>query len=381
MRITGISAWEFHRPLDGRAWNPAWRWRERRAPLVLVSTETGHAGIGEGWSDQDEIALFFAHLRDIAPHLLGRDAAALEAIGDALWARRGTAHWVGPAVASAVDIALWDLRGHIEGRPVAELLGAARDIVPVYASGGLYVDGQSAEELAAEMRGYVEDGHDAVKMKIGALAFEEDLARVAAVRHAVGEKIEIIVDAVEQLDRVTAAAWADRLSELGIRFIQAPLPVDDLEGLAALNRGGKLRVLAGEREYRPERFDQLLAARAVGVLQFNLGLCGGITQGLKLVARGEAAGVAASPQCYSTAVIEAASLQLGAARHAVWRVESHMFHRNLATWLPPELRRPDSGRLRIPRRAGLGLALPPLDGDPVAVEDGVLAPVFRLSIP
>src|SRR5262249_41509334 len=150
------------------------------------------------------------------------------------------AEWAAPAVASAVDIALWDLAGKVAGKPIHRLIGTAHERVSAYASGCLYRDGQTPDSVAAEARSYVERGFTMVKMKIGALTLAEAFARVAAVRRAVGADVAIIVDAVCRLDRASAPLWCGELAALGVAVIQAPLPFADIEGMAALNRAGPL---------------------------------------------------------------------------------------------------------------------------------------------
>lgn len=353
MRIVGITAYEFSRSLSGEAWNPVSRWRERRAPILRLTASDGITGIGEGWSRQQDIAAFFERLRQMAPRLLG---AGLEE-GDAL----DVTDWPGAAVASAIDTALWDIRAKRAGRSLHAALGAARSTVPVYASGGLYADGKGLEELAAEMAGYVAQGFTGVKMKIGALSFAEDFERVRMVRRAVGPQTELIVDAVNQLDRETALRWSHRLADLGVAGLQAPLPFDDIEGMAMLQRAGPVPVIAGEAEFRPEIFQRLLREKAVGMLQVCVGLCGGPSGALALIEEAAAHGVTATPQCHATAILQAASLHLGGAHPNAGRVEFHMFHDHLHDLLPPGMRAPRADCLSLDGVTGLGIASEVLD--------------------
>lgn len=362
MRIVGIAAYEFSRSLSGRAWNPVSRWRERRAPILRLTASDGTIGIGEGWSRQQEIAGFFERLRQVAPRLLGADAEQ-GSVPD-------VTGWPGAAVASAIDMALWDIRAKRAGRSLHAALGGARSAVPVYASGGLYADGKGLEELAAEMAGYVAQGFAGVKMKIGALSCAEDLERVRAVRDAIGPRIELIVDAVNQLDRETALRWSHRLGDLGVAGLQAPLPFDDIAGMAMLQREGPVPVIAGEAEFRPEIFRCLLREKAVGMLQFCVGLCGGPSGALALIAEAAAHGVGATPQCHATAILQAASLHLGGAHPNAGRVEFHMFHDHLHDLLPPGMWTPRAGCVSLDGVTGLGIAPETLDAprDPDAGE-------------
>jgi len=319
---------------------------------VRVVTEDGCTGVGEGWSADNNTAAFHERFSRVAPTLLGADARLIEASHAALWSET---HWADAAVASAIDIALWDLRAKTLGVPLYALLGPFRHAAPVYASGGLYTDGQDPAELAAEMRRYVAQGFSAVKLKIGARVMPDEIARVTAVRGAVGKDIAIIVDALGRLTRETAHEWLEQLALLGVQAIQSPLPVADIQGLASLQRFGRLAVIAGEAEFRHDVLHRLIGHGAVGMLQFCAGLCGGISGALKLIALAEASGIAVTPQCHGTAVLQAASLHLGAARGAVSMVEYHMFHTHLHAALPPGMRRPRDSGMVVDERPGIGV--------------------------
>lgn len=367
MRIVGIAGYEFSRSLSGKAWNPVSRWRERRAPILRLTASDGTIGIGEGWSRQQDIAAFFEELRQMAPRLLGADAeqSGLPDVTD----------WPGAAVASAIDMALWDIRAKRVGQSLHAALGGTRSVVPVYASGGLYADGKGLEDLATEMAGYVAQGFTGVKMKIGALSFAEDLERVRIVRQAVGPGTALFVDAVNQLDRDGALRWSRSLADLGVAGLQAPLPFDDVDGMARLQREGPVPVIAGEAEFRPEIFRRLLQEKAVGMLQFCLGLCGGPSGALALVEEAAAHGVAATPQCHATAILQAASLHLGAAHLNAGWVEFHMFHDHLRDLLPLAMRAPRAGCIAFDGVTGLGVAPEALDA-PRDGGAGTIQPVW-----
>lgn len=361
MRIVGIAGFEFSRTLSGTAWNPVSRWRERRAPILRLTASDGISGIGEGWSRQQEIGAFFEQLRLGAPLLLGADPWEPAGLSGSLRAAPAATNWAGAAVASAVDMALWDMRAKREGRSLHAALGGARSAVPAYASGGLYVDGKEPKDLAAEMAGYVAQGFTGVKMKIGAMNFDADHERVRMVRQAIGPQTALIVDAVNQLDRETALRWSHHLADLGAAGFQAPLPFDDIEGMAMLQREGAVPVIAGEAEFRPGAFRRLLREKAVGMLQFSVGLCGGPSAALALIAEAATHGVTATPQCHATAILQAASLHLGGAHPNVGRVEFHMFHDHLHDLLPPGMRAPRAGCLSLDGVVGLGIVPEALD--------------------
>jgi L-alanine-DL-glutamate epimerase-like enolase superfamily enzyme len=364
VKIVSVSVLEFRRQLDGRSWNPTMRWHERRAPLLVLETEQGLTGVGEAWSRQNRIDLVLDALANhVAPALLGMDALARPSIACRLAAQPGFAEpWVGPAAASAADIALWDLAAKAAGQPLWRAIGGREDRVTVYASGGLYRDGATAGDLAREFEGYARHGFTAVKMKIGALPLDADLDRVRLVRRATRDAT-LWVDAVNQLDRSVAPAWCRALAEAGAAAIQAPLPFDDFTGMRDIN-ATLLPVIAGEAEHDTRRFGALLDADAVACLQYCVGLCGGFTGAMQIDAMAKVRGVKSTPQCFSTAVLQAASLHWGAACTNVAMVEVHCFHDHLAAALPMSMRRVESGFVRLGNAPGLGVPPPELGEHP-----------------
>lgn len=363
MKISAVTVLEYSRQLDGRSWNPSFRWTERRAPLVLIEADNGVTGVGEAWCRQPAIGEILAHLAEaVAPRLLGADVSGPEAIalaGRQLRSLRPVAAeaWVAAAAASAIDIALWDLLARSRHEPLWRTLGGVSDRVPVYASGGLYRDGDGLDALAAEMRRYVEAGFRAVKMKVGALPLGEDLARVQATRGAVGAQAELWVDAVNQLNRENALVWARALADAGITAIQAPVPFSDVATMGRIN-GECLPVIAGEAEHETAGFERLLAAGAVTLLQPNLGLCGGLAAAARIAAKAREHLVDTTPQTFGTAVLQAASLHWGAANPGVRSVEFHRFHDHLAELLCPAFRTLSEGRVVLGGEPGLGIDLP-----------------------
>jgi L-alanine-DL-glutamate epimerase-like enolase superfamily enzyme len=141
--------------------------------------------------------------------------------------------------------------------------------------------------------------------------------------------------------------------------IQAPLPFEDIAGMADINTS-LLPVIATEAEYREETFSALLDAAAVTYLQYCLGLCGGFTGAMRIDHRAAMHHVKSTPQCFSTAVLQAASLHFGAARENVVAVEYHRFHDHLAAALPAAMKRVNAGFVHLDDAPGLGVPPPTL---------------------
>lgn len=348
MRIIRIELFEFRRAFDPPLWNPATVWRERRAPLLALETDDGCIGLGEAWCRQDEIERSFRALHRRAEPLLHLDPHDRPHEPALNWAEAGAA--------SAVNMALWDLAAQAAGVPVAALLAPLRP-VRVYASGGLYGPGKGPQQLAEELAGYVAAGFTAVKMKVGGLPIDADLARVAAARSAIGDAT-LIVNGVERYGREEAADLAGRLADLGVAALQAPLPAADIEGLAMLARASPIPLVLGEAEFDHDRLLGLLRSGAAGWLQANPGLVDGPTGMARLARLAAAHGVPISPQCHATAILQAAAIHSGALEGA-GLVEHHQVHDHLHELLPDALRHPADGSTAIPPLPGFGISLRP----------------------
>jgi L-alanine-DL-glutamate epimerase-like enolase superfamily enzyme len=175
---------------------------------------------------------------------------------------------------SAVDGALWDLKARLLGLPLVTLLGEVRDRVDVYASGGF--TSYSLERLCAQLAGWAEDGMKRVMMKVGRDP-AADLARVRAARQAIGEGVELFVDAGGAYTRKQAIQQAARFAELGVSWFEQPVTEDDLEGLRFVRDRVPMDVAPGEHGTTLARFREILEAGAVDVLQADRSRCGGIT--------------------------------------------------------------------------------------------------------
>jgi L-alanine-DL-glutamate epimerase-like enolase superfamily enzyme len=185
---------------------------------------------------------------------------------------------------AAIDTALWDLKARIHHLPLHQLLGAVRDEVPIYGSGGFtsYDEGRLAEQLGGWVR---RDGIPTVKMKIAAEWGRDpdgDIRRVAAVRTAIGPDAELMVDANGGYSRKQAAAVARELEALGVTWFEEPVSSDDLEGLAEVRGLTRIEIAAGEYGHDVWYFERL--APVVDVLQADVTRCAGITEWLRIAA-------------------------------------------------------------------------------------------------
>ncbi|MBE1552142.1 L-alanine-DL-glutamate epimerase-like enolase superfamily enzyme [Mycobacterium sp. OAS707] len=206
---------------------------------------------------------------------------------------------VGGQAISAVDVALWDLKARVLQVPLHHLIGAVRDAVPVYGSGGFttYDAGQLREQLTAWAK---ELGIPRVKIKIGeswGARVDRDLARMAQARDVIGDDVELYVDANGGYGRKQAVRVMNQAADLDVRWLEEPVSSDDLEGLAQVRAAVRADVAAGEYGYDPYYFRRMCEAGAVDCLQADASRCGGITGWLHAAAVAAAYGLQISGHC------------------------------------------------------------------------------------
>lgn len=263
--------------------------------VVVTCSSQGMHGLGYTYATPAVAAV----VRDLlAPRVLGAGPMAIPALHVRMLEairNQGRAGVVAAAI-SAVDVALWDLKARLLAVPLADLLGAARDRVPVYASGGF--TSSTLDELAAELERYIVEGHRRVKIKIGRDP-RSDVDRVRVARAAIGPYAELMVDANGAYQPPQACAFAERFAEYGVTYFEEPVSSDDLEGLRFVREHAPpgMAIAAGEYGYDSFYFRRMLEAGAVDILQADATRCLGITGFLRADALCDARNVPLSAHC------------------------------------------------------------------------------------
>jgi L-alanine-DL-glutamate epimerase-like enolase superfamily enzyme len=257
---------------------------------------------------------------------------------------------------SAVDIALWDTKSRLLGLPLVDLLGAARDGVPVYGSGGFTTYDDQRQDR--QLRGWVqEEGIPRIKIKIGeswGSREARDLERVAQARASIGDTAELYVDANGGYGVKQAVRMAGRLVDEGVVWFEEPVSSDHLEDLAFVRGRVTADVTAGEYGYTLPYFRHLLAAGAVDCLQADVTRCGGITVWLRVAALAQSHGLEISGHCAPHAHVHAAA-SVPNLRHVEWFHDHVRIERLLFDGVPDA----EGGVLAVGRSKapGLGLSL------------------------
>lgn len=327
--------------------------------FVHVKTDQGLEGLGMSRPAQAVRNVVETTLK---PLLMGRDANRIEKLWDDMfWQLRGGGRkGIALCALSAVDIALWDLKAKALNLPLYQLLGPFTDSVPIYGSGGW--TSMSTDELVTEMAGYVARGMGAVKMKIGknfGKNTREDLARLAAVREAVGDATEVLIDANNAYYAKQAIQLAPRLAAYDVGWFEEPVLADDIEGLAAIARAIEIPVATGEHEYTKFGFGDLIARGGADIVQPDVGRVGGVTEWLKVAHLAHAYNLPVAPHSY-----QLVHLHLCCATPNLRLLEYLGVHEEADAMMFRAVPQPVNGMLApFADKPGLGLEL-----DPVAVQ-------------
>jgi L-rhamnonate dehydratase len=340
---------------------PAGRHHVRRLNAVYVEVQTDDGLSGLFGPIFEETAVLI--VRKLVPHLIGQDPLAGERHWDVLYRQDRHARKGYEMMAiSAVDCALWDLRGKLLGQPIFRLLGGpTRTQVDCYASMlGSSLDPGLVRERA---QWAVEQGFRAQKWFFrygpsdGLTGMEKNVALVRTVREAVGPTIEIMVDCWMGWDATYAIRLLERIAEYRPRWLEEPVPPDRIGDLAAIRRASRVPIATGEHEYTRWGFLQLLQAEAVDVIQSDPDWCGGISELVKICVLASAFGCPVVPHGHS---IHAAIQVIAAQSPATCPMaEFLLLHQPTKQHFHTTYLAPVHGAIAPPTEPGLGITLDP----------------------
>jgi D-galactarolactone cycloisomerase len=333
--------------------------------LVEVRADDGTVGYGECLARYSP-RIWAAIVDDLlAPLVVGADPFDTERLWTVMFRdlRSFSGHSRGMLVEAiaGVDTALWDLKARALGVPLYVLLGGAtRAELAAYGSSVMIRERRQMEADAAAL---VERGFRAVKVKIG-IGVAEDAGNIRAIRRAIGDDIDLMLDANGAYRPEEAIDLARRLEGERIAWLEEPVVADDLDGYARIRAATAIPLAAGEAEFTRFGVRDLLARGVLDVLQPDVARSGGVSETLKIIALAASHHVAYAPHVgFSAAVCVAATLHLAATAPTFLTYEciytANPLRETLATVPvggPGQLR---DGRIPVPAGAGLGIDLDP----------------------
>ena len=297
-KIVAIDAFAISIPLENAVSDAVRRITRRDHLIIKIRTDTGYEGIGFALGYDASLAMVSLVNTIYREILIGANPFDTEYLWAEMYRQSIQAGRRGACLRtiSAIDIALWDLKGKVANMPICELLGVYKRKMRCYATGGYYRDGQAHEELVREMQGYVDRGFTAIKLKVGRATARQDEARMGAVRKAVGEDIDILLDANGGWpDSPTAIAAMRRLEQFNPFWIEEPVRADNQAAMARIAAALDTPVATGELEATRWAFADLLERKAADILQPDATVCGGVTEWLKIAHMAAATDIPIAP--------------------------------------------------------------------------------------
>lgn len=269
----------------------------QETPIVRITDVDGAQGMGYSYTiGQGGPAIMSLLTETLAPQLIGEDADNIERIWRMLlYSTHATSVGAISSLAlAAIDTALWDLRCKKAKLPLYKMAGGAKERVPMYTTEGgwLHLDTQALVDDALKAQAL---GFSGAKIKIGRPHISEDRARLQAVRKAVGDSFEIMVDANQSFNRAEATRRSKILEEFTIAWFEEPLPADDILEHARLAASTTVPIAVGESMYSLSQFKDYLVLGGASIVQVDVARIGGITPWLKVAHMAEAFNVPVCP--------------------------------------------------------------------------------------
>ena len=276
---------------------------KRDAVLVRVETDEGHVGWGEAHHGRCPGAiarLIDTTLREL---VLGLDAHDVAGVWARVYKMQLASHGMGAAAAmalSGLDMALWDLRCQATGWPLYRLLGGSAKPIKAYA-GGIALGWQEPELLAEEALQHIKAGYRALKLRVGDTAIK-DIARVRAVRQAVGDEIDLLVDANTNYTLDDVRKVMPSFEEAAVGWLEEPFPPQDRRAYAQAASFGRVPLAAGENHFTRYEFATLIEDGQVQFVQPDLSKTGGVTEAMRIAAMASAQKLTVNPHTSATAI-------------------------------------------------------------------------------
>jgi galactonate dehydratase len=336
----------------------------RNWPFVKVSTDEGIYGVGEAYSCGPDKATVEV-IRDFESWLIGRDPRNIEGLWHLMYAgSRFPGGSVVNAAISGIEHALWDISGKAAGLPVYRLLGGScRQRIRVYQS----PRGATPEALAADALRLIERyGYTALKINLPpnaqelpwSAALRGAVARVEAVRRAVGDDIDIGLDPHAQIFELTRALeLCNVVAPYRPMFVEEPLRPENIEVLAKLNQKVDITLATGEMLYTKYQFRDLIAQQAVDIIQPDICLTGGLLEMKKIAAMADAAYMSVAPHNPCGPIATAVNVHFAASTQNFLILEYHPDDESPRRDIVDEPIKLVDGYLELPERPGLGIDL------------------------
>jgi len=361
VKISKVEAMILTCQLDKPIMDATYTLPSRSVVLARVETDEGISGIGEAaYFGGPPVITKMIIEKELADYLIGEDPLNIERLWETMYQRSIKHGRKGAIVASmsGIDIALWDIKARSVGMPLYRLLGGCYEKIRAYASAGFYSEGKGLKELAGEMESYVKEGFTAVKMKIGRVSQAEDMARIKAVREAIGPNIDLLVDGNNVYTSYEAIKMARKMEAYDVFWFEEPVPAEDIEGSARVAHAIDMPLAAGENEFTRYGFRDLIINQALDIAQPDATWCGGITEARKIAAIASAWNITCVPHSFSSAIALMSNLHFSASiPNSMFQEFDRNYNPLREELLTEPVRINKDGYIDLPDKPGLGVEL------------------------
>lgn len=340
-----------------------WEYSERCICVVKITASNGQFGWGEGYGPAH---ILNEGIKFLEPHIIGKNPLENEVIWSTMYrktldfARRG----ILVASMSAIDIALWDLKGKILGLPISTLLGGAhRSEIKPYATGLYFTDHNNpSKDFEEEVALYKSQGFKAIKMKVG-LGINEDFKNIKRMREIMGDDIELMIDSNHAYTLREAVSLCKKIEPYNISWFEEPISPEYYQQYNELRGKTSIPISGGECEYLRFGFHQLLRSKSVDIIQPDICACGGLTEAKRIATLASTYGIDVVPHTWGTSIGIHVALHFisnlesmpGRMKSPDFLIEYDQTENGLREHLTyPKVKMTD-GMIKVPTGPGLGL--------------------------
>lgn len=345
-RIASISTKRVDLPLDVPVITPMHEIRSISCLLVTVTTEDGTTGEGFAFCfGKERLLVIEAMVHALRSEIIGANALDPAALWEDLFKLQNFFGYAGVAVIgmTPIDVACWDIVGKTRDEPLSSVFGFARDRVPAYASGGLFLYTET-KALEAEAQRLLDQGFRAMKLRLGNLPLSQNIERAEAVRAAIGPEIGLMVDVNQGLTVADALALGRALERFDLTWYEEPIATWDHHGHAELVAALNTPIASGETEYLRFGIRNMIERGSADILMPDLQRLGGFTDFLRSIEDIRAANLRYSPHLFTEHSLHLVTEGCDIVEHMPWFAP--LFREKLAL--------DGDGMLEIPKRPGIG---------------------------
>ncbi len=302
MKISKIISYVLNEDLEKEFFFSQWEYSNRKICILKIICDNGIVGWGEAYGPATVVKESVNYIKQ---NIIGMNPLDSDIIWSTLFRRVHDYGRSGVFVSaiSAIDIALWDIKGKYHKLPVSTLLGGSyREKIRPYATGLYFSDSETlTDDLCNEAMEYVNEGFKSIKMKVG-LNIKSDVNNVKAVRNTIGPDIELMIDSNHAYSYDEALKLSKKLEDQDIKWFEEPLSPEFYDQYSDFKSKSLIPVAAGECEYLRYGFQKLLDKNCIDFLQMDICSCGGLTEAKRISALSSAKGVKVIPHTWGSGI-------------------------------------------------------------------------------